>query len=200
MCYCVLVTLRPGSVVEIATGYGMNGQESNPCGGEIFRTCPDRPWGPPSLLYNGYRVLPGSKERPGRDADPSPTSSTFGHERVELYLYSPYGPYGLYRASVPVQGWPLPFTLYLSHTTMTVNSISIQNTTCFCAVLPICATQTHTQSHKHCVDFAHYFQHTSDKVFEPQQKFLTAQFWFKISLSFTACGITSLDGVPLTPT
>ena len=29
---------------------------------------------------------------------------TFGHERVELYLYSPYGPYGLYKASVPVQG------------------------------------------------------------------------------------------------
>ena len=23
---------------------------------------------------------------------------------VELYFYSPYGPYGLYRASVPVQG------------------------------------------------------------------------------------------------
>ena len=41
-------------------------------GGEIFRTCPDRPWGPPSLLYNGYRVFPGDKERPGRGADPSP--------------------------------------------------------------------------------------------------------------------------------
>jgi hypothetical protein len=27
-----------------------------PVGGEIFRTRPDRPWGPPSLLYNGYRV------------------------------------------------------------------------------------------------------------------------------------------------
>jgi len=39
--------------------------------GEIFRTCPDRPWGPPSLLYNGYRVFPGGKERPERDADPS---------------------------------------------------------------------------------------------------------------------------------
>ena len=26
---------------------------------------------------------------------------------VELYLYSPYGPYGLYRASVPVQGYTL---------------------------------------------------------------------------------------------
>ena len=40
--------------------------------GEIFRTCPDRPWDSPSLLYNGYRVFPGGKERPGRDADPSP--------------------------------------------------------------------------------------------------------------------------------
>jgi hypothetical protein len=27
---------------------------------------------------------------------------------VELYLYSPYGPYGLYRASVPIQGCTLP--------------------------------------------------------------------------------------------
>ena len=43
--------------------------------GEIFRTCPDRPWGPPSLLYNGYRVFPGGKERPGRDADPLTPSS-----------------------------------------------------------------------------------------------------------------------------
>ena len=23
-----------------------------------FRTCPDRPWGPPSLLYNGYHISP----------------------------------------------------------------------------------------------------------------------------------------------
>jgi len=44
-------------------------------GSEIFRICPDRPWGPLSLLYNGYRVFPGVKDRPGRDADPSPLSS-----------------------------------------------------------------------------------------------------------------------------
>ena len=31
---------------------------------------------------------------------------------VELYLYSPYGPYGLYRASVPVQGCTF-FTLFV---------------------------------------------------------------------------------------
>ena len=102
--------LGPRSSVVIATGYGLDGPGSNPGGGEIFRTCPDRPWGPPSLLYNGYRVFPGGKERPVRDADPSPPSSAVGHERVELYLCSPCGPYGLYRASVPVQGRPLPFT------------------------------------------------------------------------------------------
>ena len=67
--------------------------------------------GPTQPLYNGYRVFPGGKERPGRDADPSPPSSVVGHERVELYLYSPFGPYGLYRASVPVQGCTLPLLL-----------------------------------------------------------------------------------------
>jgi len=41
----------------------------------VRKPCPDRPWGPPSLLYNGYRLFPGGKERPGRDADPSPRSS-----------------------------------------------------------------------------------------------------------------------------
>ena len=29
---------------------------------------------------------------------------------VELYLYSPYVPYGLYRASVPVQGCIVPYS------------------------------------------------------------------------------------------
>ena len=64
---------RPASSVGIATGYGLDGPgiESR-WGSEIFRTCPDRPWGPPSLLYNGYRVFPEGKERPGRDADSSP--------------------------------------------------------------------------------------------------------------------------------
>ena len=52
----------PGSVVGIATGYGLDGPgiESR-WGGDIFRTCSDRPCGPPSLLYNGYRVFPGVK-------------------------------------------------------------------------------------------------------------------------------------------
>jgi hypothetical protein len=36
---------------------------SNPGGGEIFLALPDRPCGPPILLYNGYRVLPGQSGR-----------------------------------------------------------------------------------------------------------------------------------------
>ena len=49
------------SVVGIATGYGLDGPASNPGVGEIFRTCPDRPRGPPSLLYNGTRSFPEVK-------------------------------------------------------------------------------------------------------------------------------------------
>jgi len=44
-------------------------------GARFSHTCPDRPWGPPSLLYNGYQVFPGGKEWPGRDADPPPVAS-----------------------------------------------------------------------------------------------------------------------------
>jgi hypothetical protein len=74
-CYVYDTLSGPGSSVGIVTGYSLTVRGSNPGGGEIFRTCPDRPWGPPSLLYNGYRVFPEGKERPGRDADPSSASS-----------------------------------------------------------------------------------------------------------------------------
>ena len=36
-----------------------------PVAGEIFQIRPDRPWGPPSLLYNGYRVFPGGRAAGG---------------------------------------------------------------------------------------------------------------------------------------
>ena len=54
----------------MATGWTVRG--SNPGGGEIFRTCPDRPCGPPSLLYNGYRVFPGVKSGQGVTPTPHP--------------------------------------------------------------------------------------------------------------------------------
>ena len=74
--------------------------------GEFLRTVwpsspPDRPWGPSSLLYSGYRVFPGVK-RPGRGVDLSSPSIAEVKESVELYMYSPSGP------SWPVLGWTLP--------------------------------------------------------------------------------------------
>ena len=59
-----------GSSVGIVTDYGMDGSGIESRWGEIFRR-PYRPWGPPSLLYSGYRIFPGGRKRPGRDADPS---------------------------------------------------------------------------------------------------------------------------------
>jgi len=130
----------------------------------MFRTCPDRPWGPPGLLYNGYRVFPWVK-RPGHGLDhpqlivpwsrkcrvipllplwavrpvqrlsacttvhfsftytsTPPMGRTACTETqclyndalyLYLYLYSPYGPCGLYRDSVPVQRCTLPLAIPL---------------------------------------------------------------------------------------
>ena len=64
----------PGSSVGIATDYVLDGPVIESRWGEIFRR-PDRPWTPPSLLYNGYRVFPGVKVWLGPAADHSPPSS-----------------------------------------------------------------------------------------------------------------------------
>ena len=42
------------SVQRLATGWVVRG--SNTTEGEVFLTRLDRPWGPPSLMYNGYGV------------------------------------------------------------------------------------------------------------------------------------------------
>jgi hypothetical protein len=55
------------SAVRIATGYGLDDLEGGvrvPVGSRIFTSpCrPDRLWGPPNLLYNGYgELFPGGK-------------------------------------------------------------------------------------------------------------------------------------------
>jgi len=59
--------------------------------GEILRTRLDRPWGPPSLLYNGYRVFPGRKEAGAWRWPPTPSRAEV-KVREGLYLYSPVGP------------------------------------------------------------------------------------------------------------
>jgi hypothetical protein len=47
-----------------------------PVGGEILRTLPDRLWGPPGLLYSGYRVSLPTVKRPECGVDhPLPSNA-----------------------------------------------------------------------------------------------------------------------------
>ena len=55
---------------------------------EIFRTCPDRPWGPPSLLYNRYRVSFLGIKMPGRGVDHPPHPAPRLTSNPPLYLRS----------------------------------------------------------------------------------------------------------------
>jgi len=57
------------SVKRLVTGLTV--RESNPGGGEIFRTRPDRPWGPPTSYTMGTGSFPGVK-RPVRGFDHPP--------------------------------------------------------------------------------------------------------------------------------
>ena len=52
----------------LAMGWTVQGL--NPAGGEIFCTCPDWSWGPPSLLYSGS--FPGVKSSRGVTLTPHP--------------------------------------------------------------------------------------------------------------------------------
>ena len=58
----------------------------NPGGGEIFCTCPDRPWGPRSLLYNGYRVFQGVKSGRSVTLTPHPLLVPWSRKRRAIPL------------------------------------------------------------------------------------------------------------------
>ena len=60
------------SVEQLPTGWTVRG--SNPGRARLYARS-DQPWGPTSLLYNGYQVFPGGKVRPGRAANHSLPSS-----------------------------------------------------------------------------------------------------------------------------
>jgi hypothetical protein len=102
--FCPYDYVGRDSSVGIATRYGVDGPGIESQWVKIFCTCSDRPWGPPSFFYNGYRVFLGGKVA-GAWRWPPTTSSAEVKERVKLYIYSPSGP------SWPVLGWPLPLPL-----------------------------------------------------------------------------------------
>ena len=71
-----------------ATCYGLDGPEIESRWGEFFRTRPDRPSGPRSLLYNRHRFCFQGLKLPERGVDHPPLSSTEVKETVELYCIS----------------------------------------------------------------------------------------------------------------
>jgi len=73
------------SSVGIANGYGLDGPVRR------GRDFPDRPEGPPSLLYSGYRVSFLEVKRPGLGVG-HPPSSVEVKDRGEVYLDFPCGP------------------------------------------------------------------------------------------------------------
>ena len=80
------------SVVGIGTGYGLDGPgiESR-CGVRFFAPVQTYPGAHPAPYTMGTGSVPGVK-RPGRGVDHPTPSSVEVKERIELYLYSPYGP------------------------------------------------------------------------------------------------------------
>jgi hypothetical protein len=80
-----------GSSVAVATELRAGRSGDRIAEDARFFARPNRLWGPPNLLYSGYRVFPVGKVRPGRDADHSPPSSalwaTTGPVTALLYLY-----------------------------------------------------------------------------------------------------------------
>jgi len=68
----------PGSSVGIATGYGLDGPgiESRWGGGRFSAPVHTDPGAHPASCTMGTGSFPKGKERPGRDAEPSPPSSS----------------------------------------------------------------------------------------------------------------------------
>ena len=60
-----VITVGRDSSVGIATSDVLDGPGIESRWGKNFRTRPDWPWGSPSLLYNGYLVIPGGKTARG---------------------------------------------------------------------------------------------------------------------------------------
>jgi hypothetical protein len=94
----LLLISGTGSVVDIATGYGLDGPGFESRWGEILRNRPDRPWDPPSLLTLTAHTLLVPWSRKGRATwynSTTPMFPTAYTEPQSLYKGAPYLPYYL---------------------------------------------------------------------------------------------------------
>jgi hypothetical protein len=98
-----LTSGEPDSSVSAVSGCGLDDRAievrslAEAEGFFLYPLCPDRLWGPLSLLYKGTGgPFPGAKARSGRDADHSPPSSAEVKNEWELYLVSPNRLHGVW--------------------------------------------------------------------------------------------------------
>jgi hypothetical protein len=84
------------SVQRLATDWKVRGSNSSECA--IFRTRPDLPWSPGSLIFNGYRLSFQGVKLLGRGVNHPHLSKAEIKERVEQHIYSSSGP-----------SWPVSF-------------------------------------------------------------------------------------------
>jgi hypothetical protein len=91
---------RRDTTVSIASGYGLDDRRVGvrvPVGLRIFFSpcLPDRLWGPPNLLSNGYRWLfPGGKAI-GTWSWPLTSNQCLAKENLALYIHLPLRLYGV---------------------------------------------------------------------------------------------------------
>ena len=86
-----------------------------PVGARFYAPVQTGPGAHPTSCTMGIGSFLGVKSLRGMTLTPHPLLLHVGHERVQLYLYSPYRPYGLYRASGLYKG-----ALYALHNTESV--------------------------------------------------------------------------------
>ena len=101
--------IGPGSVIGIATDYGLDGPGIESWWRARFSAPVQTDTGPyPTSYIMGTNSLSRAVKRPEYGVVHPTLSSYEVKERVELYLYSPSGP------SWPVAEWKLPFTFTCS--------------------------------------------------------------------------------------
>ena len=105
------------SEVGIATRYGLDRPGIETFWGDIFRTRPDWPCGPPILIYKGQFLFPGSKAA-GPWRWPRTPSRAEVEGRIELYICSLSGPLWL------VLGWTLTLPLHLKQSDISQKPLS----------------------------------------------------------------------------